>query len=291
MTQDAVRGRSFTFSHSATRGRVLPSIDLLADVLDPRLTYTRAGNLMYWANDGTLKQAAANVWPIEYVDGRKAGRHQPEPEATNYQVYGRAIAPADDTHVVRTTPMDPAAAGAPDGGAIARLPLDCDAYGFSQDIGGADLWPITLYTGHTAKWQRVVMPVTSTNSSRLRTWMGRNKANGPPVVYLTQGAYMSANDWTASYFHKAYDDTSFLGGLVQLERGKVATSPIITEGNATVARSAAALTIATMGARGCRVVFSNGDVEPYWFAAGATFTLPTSARNWAERYMARIEYF
>ncbi len=49
-------------------------IDLLAVTLDPRITYTGPAH-WYIAADGTLKQSAANEWPLEYAGGVVAGRH------------------------------------------------------------------------------------------------------------------------------------------------------------------------------------------------------------------------
>ncbi|HEY9568041.1 MAG TPA: hypothetical protein VIR38_08115, partial [Thalassobaculum sp.] len=58
--------------------------DLLADDLDPRITFTRASTKAYFDADGVLQFAASGVFPLDHrpITGRRRGR-LPEGAATN----------------------------------------------------------------------------------------------------------------------------------------------------------------------------------------------------------------
>ncbi|WP_199257204.1 hypothetical protein, partial [Pantoea sp. BAV 3049] len=126
------------------------------------------------------------------------GRHEPEPAATNLQPQSRATVLGDYIKTSGIDSLQVSQDGGPDGGAIALAPIECDVYAFSQDIGGAYLYPPTAYS-LTPGWQRIVFTVTSTARSALRLWFGRNSVNGAPAFWGTQGQ-MAAGTYTASFY-------------------------------------------------------------------------------------------
>ncbi|WP_158785155.1 hypothetical protein [Pantoea sp. BAV 3049] len=264
---------------------LLATIDLTAEALDPLVTFTGPAH-WFWNKSGLLELTTAQTWPLEYRDGVATGRHEPEPQATNLQPQSRASVLGN---YVKTSGLDEFLiddAGAPDGGAIGLVPVECDVYAMSQDNGGAYLFPQTKYARSTA-WQRIEFTVISTASSRLRVWIGRNSATGAPAVFLTQTAYAAAAGYAISFFTREGDGATFPAGFVQIEKGDFCTSPIVT-GDATATRTASSAIVNTTGARFITVSYSNGDQDTY-STPGSSYTLPVSQRNWGARYIQLIE--
>lgn len=262
-----------------------PAIDMTAPTLDPRITYTGPQHY-FWNSAGGIELCSDNEWPLEFRNGSKIGRHEPEPAAINLQPQSRATVPGDYVKMSGIDDFQTTATGGPDGGAIALLPISCDVYALSQDIGGAYLFPPTNYT-HTDDWQLIAFTVTSTTKSALRLWLGRNNAAGRPAFWLTPGI-LDAGTYTASFFTRSNNSDTFRAGFGQIESGSVATSPIVTA-NTTASRPAASVTVDTAGASSLTVTYSNGFSDTYATDEN-TFTLPTASRNWSERYITRIEF-
>lgn len=57
--------------------------------LDRRVTYTRAGAVSYIGQDGKIYQAAANLWPLEYLGA--IGRTEPESSKFNALLYSNGF--------------------------------------------------------------------------------------------------------------------------------------------------------------------------------------------------------
>ncbi|WP_158780611.1 hypothetical protein [Pantoea sp. BAV 3049] len=214
------------------------------------------------------------------------GRHEPEPAATNLQPQSRATMLGDYIKTSGIDSLQVSQNGGPDGGAIALAPIECDVYAFSQDIGGAYLYPPTAYN-LTPGWQRIVFTVTSTARSALRLWLGRNSVTGTPAFWGTQG-YLNAGTYTASFYVRSNDDSTFRVGFAQIEAGELATSPIVTT-DAQASLPAASAVVDTQVASSMTVHYNNGESDTY-ATPDDTFTIPPAQRNWGVRYMRRIEF-
>lgn len=273
-------------------------IDMTADTLDSRITYSGPAHY-YWNQSGLLALSAANQWPVEYRNGVRQGRHEPEPLINTWQVYNRGNntsgAPTNNVENPAGTMVNGVGLG-PDGGDIATLPLTADSYGISQDIGSIDHVPPTLYGSDlTNQWKRYAFTVTQTAASRMRTWLGRNQASGQPNEYLTQTGQLTARQWVFSWFAKLHptDNTRFLAGGVMIERENYpyATSPVFTLDQAQNTRAASSVTVAFQGgATGIRVYFTDGTTKDYAFSGNSPITLDMASSHWGTRYITKIEY-
>lgn len=252
------------------------TISLLASVLDPRLTYTGPAHF-YRTEYGQLALSAANEWPLEYVNGVAAGRHEPEPATTNLQAYSRGatvsdyLVKSDDFELVIDT------TGAPDGGAIGRIPVACNSYIISQDIDSVEHVHRTQYDALTDNWQRMTFAITATKKSRLRLRYGQSYSQSTPSIWQTQnsayGQWPDAGNYEISWFVKSGDGVTSPAGFAQLETGALCTSPIVNETTEKNSRAASAVAVNTAGYTSMRIAFSNGDSETHDIA-GETFNLP-----------------
>lgn len=290
-TVEPIRGvRAGGLTRIASRLGNLAPIDLTAADLDQRVTYTGPAHY-YWAQNGKLTLSAANEWPREWIDGTLRGRHEPEPAITNWQVLNRAD--VQSTNVVGDQ-LTRDATGAPDGGAIGRMPVAADSYTVTQDINNVTLVPLTAYNLTAGKWSRIANPGTNTASGKIRLWLGRNAANGQPALYLTQGGNLAVRDWVFSWFAKGSEDgQTFATGFGQIERENYpfATSPVINETTAYTSRAASAVTVAKQqGATGIVVYYTDGTNKAYSFGAATSVTLSMAGAHWSARYISRIEY-
>lgn len=270
----------------------IPQIDLTAATLDSRVTYTGPAHY-YWAQNGLMALSQANVWPVEYRNGVAVGRHEPEPAITNWQVLNRAN--VESANVVKSSDFTLIndATGAPDGGAIGRLPKTADSYWLSQDVGSVSLINITPYN-FVAGWSRIVNAVASTQSSKIRSWLGRNGANGTPNLFQTQGANLAVRSWVFSWFVRPNEDgTTFAAGLTQIERENYpfATSPVINESTSFGTRAASSVTVAKVGlANNLRVYFTDGTTAVYSFGSNNSITLNMAGANWGTRFITKMVY-
>lgn len=286
-------GLGGAFTIGATTGGMSP-INMQAANLDPRVQYTGPAHY-YWAQGGGISKSADNVWPLEYRNGVLMGRHEPEPASTNYQVRNRAN--AESANVVKSANLnwviDPTAG--PDGGSAARVPVMMDSYLVSQDNGGDQLVPLTMYS-LTNAWTRLQFSITNTQASRIRTWLGRTSTSqdGSPFLYLTQGGNLAIRNWVFSWFARNNSDgTTFTPTLVQVEydNAPYATSPIINEAGDVGTRAASNVVVTKQGdATGIVVYFSDGSNQAYSFGAASSVTLDKAKSHWGTRYITRIEY-
>lgn len=260
------------------------TIDLKAATLSSRISYDGPAHF-YWARSGLLALSAVNAWPLEYRDGFAVGRHEPEREATNVQGQSRAtvigdfVKESDDFTLMVSN-------GGPDGGPIANIPVGASSYAFSQDIDGPYLLPETRHQ-LTDNWKRTAFTLKSLKYSRLRLWLGRNKELSTPAFWLTQRAYLSAQQYAVSFFAKNGDGKTFPVGFGQIEAGTVSTSPIIT-GDGPETRPASSVTVDVRGYGEIEIAYSDG-TSTTAKTAGDYFTIPTATRNWGERYMTTIK--
>lgn len=62
-------------------------IDLTSEVRDSQQRYYCNSPRAYYVADGLIHFAVPNEWSNEYRDGVTVGRHEPEPQQTNYVIY------------------------------------------------------------------------------------------------------------------------------------------------------------------------------------------------------------
>jgi hypothetical protein len=128
------------------------------------------------------------------------------------------------------------------------------------------------------------MSGTTLANTTVRTYIAR-RDSANYCYALSQK--VPAGDVTAS-FYRWVTSAGIAVGLVQVEGGKLTTSPIITGAGKTNTRPASSATVDVTGYKTLRMMFSNGDTETYRLS-GDTFTIPTAKYNWGTRYISSIE--
>ncbi|QDH49642.1 hypothetical protein KYLE_21 [Pantoea phage Kyle] len=241
-----------------------------------------------------MKTSATNQWPVEYRNGVAVGRHQPEPASTNYQPSGRGNVASAYVVVGTGAGFAADATGGPDGGAIGTVNTDGANYLISQDVNGIVMAPYTAYDANPA-WQRKVAKYTSQNLSRIRHRLSNpNEANF--YLYLTQNSsypsgWLAAGDWTSSWFYQTINNRLKLG-MLQIEPGKLATSPfIIEDASLTKVRAASSATVTKVAdATGVKFNFSDGSSKTASFGSSNSVTVPLADADWGVKYITTIEY-
>lgn len=274
-------------------GYDLSDIDLTTATLDGRVRFACDSTRLYWSEDGTLKTAAANVWPLEYSisTGLAVGRTPPEPQATNYQLNSRgnvaeSVTANGSASFITDAGTTITTAVGPDGGAIGEAPNAFTLYGVYNATAGA--WLVNA-TGSAPgdSWERVALPFTLSAAGVLRTYNAR--ASSSSYLYALTATAIAAGSVVASFFRKMDATTGVISGLVQVEQGSFATSPIITEGTG-VTRAAAFAYVLTQNASGMTVTYSDGTSESFTFSGEYQYPLPNPSAHWGERYITKVAY-
>ena len=260
-------------------------IDLTTSQLDSRLAYTGPAH-SYLGPGGKLLASAANEWPLEYVNGIAAGRHEPEPAATNYVPgveYGKISrgGTTDDwnygsaaTPVIAPSDLGPAASTTTDTGVLTAV--------YSE--GASGFIAPTLDGGSPAEWSRITRQFTNAGTATLRWYVSRVDSND---YLFARCNNVPAGQFTASVYRKVTAN-GLLSAAAQLEPGSLATSPVISAAGVQGKRSASSVTVQVAGYSSILLNFSDGTSVTHQIA-GDTFTLPASTRSWGERYIQRIE--
>lgn len=256
--------------------REIYTIDMTALDLDPRITYTGPAHL-YFDFEGQLSVAAVNEWPISGGNLNIYGRHEPEPAAVNYQ-RGEITAP----DYVESAGTVSSGIDGPNGLGVMRL--------FAPDRVGA-----ALYDNAAAEWlvdafipDGVLTRVTMTGKTQAETTVRTYVARRDSANYcygLSQ--QIPAGDVTAS-FYRWVRPGGVAVGLVQVESGRLATSPIIAAHGETGSRTASAATVDVAGYKTIRILFRGGESETYQLT-GDVFSIPAAKRHWGSRYISSIE--
>ncbi|WP_276851023.1 phage head spike fiber domain-containing protein [Enterobacter oligotrophicus] len=261
----------------------LRDIDLTTAELDSRVTYIRPGNLHYYAADGTIQQIGDDTWPLEYRDGVAAGRHEPEPQATNLKIGSRA--PDAALYLLAKT------------GSTALSPAGIDEL-------------IEYKTTSTTATPALVTDITLAESSQLTiSVFGRNGTAEMTVRKEGASSFASfTNEFTRSVLVTDYDATATrnrysvffprtLGVIgyiwhMQFETGGIATSPIITGISAATRAAAFASVRIFNGATGLKITYNDGTDTTITFTGDEDgyCQLPQSSRDWGTRYITRIGY-
>ncbi|NDJ59433.1 hypothetical protein GWD52_21100 [Enterobacteriaceae bacterium 4M9] len=265
-------------------------IDFTAVKQDGRVLYSRPGNLSFIARSGLIEQAPDNVWPLEYKNGVAVGRHEPEPQRTNpildsrvtgtgWRAYnadikGTTIAPDGEQ-----TKLIIKSVATADGGMYQtrvllglEFPITLSVYGkskgvfqvYAENTGAAN--QITFRTAVEWQYAAKTIPAGAANANY----------NGTVVVYSNSETLLG---------------DAFAGWSVQAETGTFATSPILTStAGATRAEPIAQIQNPGGQATAIRVHYTDGTYTDVSSVNGADFDIPKSTRQWATRYITRVQY-
>lgn len=264
---------------NASAGETL-TIDMTAAELDPRITYTGPAH-RYVDFEGVLQVAAKNEWPLSGGNLNVYGRHEPEPEATNYQGASQGEDISGPDYVSSVNTASTVIEGANGIGAMQLF--DASRSKAALYDNGDAKWLVTEFEPSVAL-TRVTMSGTTSSDTTIRTYIARRDSANYCYALSQQ---VPAGDVTAS-FYRWVRSAGIAVGLIQVESGKLATSPIITEAGKSNTRPASSATVDVTGYKTLRMIFSNGDTETYRMS-GDTFTIPTAKYNWGTRFISSIE--
>lgn len=262
---------------TSSAGRLV--IDLTSTSLHPRVTYQ--GPAHYYRNaDGLLVLSAENDWPLEYIDGVAAGRHEPEPAAENYQ--GSSLISSLSSDFVATSTAVAGSVTGPTGADVVSLRSDF----LKTALYGNSSWLVAeYYPGITDQYQRVIMSSELASVAQVRTYIGRWDSSNYCYALSQE---IPAGPVTASLYRAQSNSTSGVGvSLVSVEVGNLVTSPIITMTGQTATRLASSVTINTSGYASIVITF-NDDSEVSLATTGSTTMLPVATEHWGTRFIEKI---
>lgn len=268
----------------------LSDIDFTAAKLDRRVLYSRPGNLSFIAQNGAIEQASANVWPLEFKNGNAVGRHEPEPQRTNpiidsrvtgsgWRAYNADITGTTTAPDGSQTKLIVKSVATSDGGMYQtralfglEFPITLSAYGksagvfgiYAENTGAAN----QIIFRNAADWQYATktIPADAANANY----------NGTVVIYSNSETLLG---------------DEFAGWSVQAETGEFATSPILTStAGATRAEPIAQIKNPGGQATAIRIHYTDGTYTDVMSTNGADFDIPKSTRQWATRYITRVQY-
>lgn|GEM_PF-933160 len=275
-------------------------INLTSSSVDPRVKYTGPAHA-YLSSSGLIATSAENEWPLEYVNGVAIGRHEPEPAATN--LYGSITLEN-----------------------MTSLP-GSDGFTEYRESGSGSVFHRTQFRTSGAlsgniTYSLMLMHRGRNNLAFRAGFLGNTfqniGINNRQIGYVGSGylsastkivsdeafifraafPYFGANNGLLTSATSVTDDSvptgiadtsaGFSAAYPQAETGTLATSPIISAAGAQGTRSASSVTVNTNNISSLKVVYSDGTSDTYQ-TTGNSFSLPAASKNWAERYIQRIE--
>lgn len=258
-------------------------IDFTAATLDPRVSYTGPAH-SYIGADGAIKQSAANAWPLEYVDGVVAGRHEPEKASTNYMpstnfeslggvgsnkdwIYAGTVTSEDSTLGVKALLA---------GATSVLTGVYSEATG--NFIAAAEAGPTP------AKWTLIKRTFNNARAAVLRWYPARLDS----TVYLYgRTASVPVGDMVASVM-RMVTANNVQSAITQVEPGSIVTSPIINGEGVSGSRAAASAVINEPLATGATVTFSDGTTTTLTASSGK-IAIPIATLDWRKRFIKQIE--
>lgn len=268
----------------------LSDIDLTSAVTDSRLVYACASEHAYFAADGTIQYAAQNVWPLEYRDGVPVGRHEPEPESTNYM---NLLHPEQMKQFVASGALTVDAADS-------MLGLSTVSAHFKTNSDSTAAYAVFgVGSGQQAPHAAGVVSVYISVESPQPFICYTNNVGQIVPTQLTAGLQKfifresKAMDYAVMGLrHALADYTALLCGF-QFEPGQFVTSPI-RAGEQAITRAAATASVKNPGgiATSISVHYSdNTTIDLDFPGDGSEISIPKSVADWGTRYITRIKYF
>ncbi|QGZ16281.1 hypothetical protein Hena1_01160 [Erwinia phage Hena1] len=268
---------------------ILP-IDLTSPTLDSRVTYTGPVHA-FMQQAGTIGVSAANSWPLEYVNGIVAGRHMPEPAATNLVTdteFANVSNASANTPWVTNIGATADVVNGINGRPARRTNIDWTRFGVYQ-VGGTAKW-LNLDTVVPAQqdfgtYNRHYYDATPDAAGIVRYYTSRRDT----ANYLYYQAQSLANTkYLYSVFRAKDTSSGIIQSLPQIEAGSLVTSPINSTANG-VTRAESNVSIDTQGASGVKLKFNDGSELAYTNVSNP-FVLPKATTNWGTRYLTGIEF-
>lgn len=291
----------------------LTDIDMTATALNARAKLQIESHHAYYTEDGTLQYAPPNAWPQEFIDGVAVGRHEPEPQATNYVPHSNDLSKAAIYADISVAQSGTNWRGLP--GYLLSGPYSYSFAGIATftavagqhytlsviaDLSTAQQLRFEFNRSSTARRSYVF---TSTKALESGTDDGNVVTlHGYKITQLSDGVYRFSA--TASFattgliklnigVNKQDATPAAIVYFCQAEDGDIATSPIMTTG-APATRAAGFGRIRVYpGLTGLRISYTDGTTDTITLPpeAGDWYQLPFSSRDWGARYIQRISYF
>lgn len=320
---DILRFHSYNIPHTEAEIEAtnpVSPIRLDDSTLDRRVTYTRAGAVSYIGQDGKIYQAAANLWPLEYLGA--IGRTEPESSKFNALLYSNGFT---NSAWSKSAVNVSTGFAAPDGSTNACKIVPSAASGI-HEIAQSER--STLTTGDTFTTSIFVKAVEA-SILQIRWTSGATGTNRSYQNFDISNLTMSGNALSASiipigngWFRcsatvvitgaaTANKDVGFgvlqtlsqgrrptytgngIDGLLvwgaQVEIGSVASSQINTT-TAIATRPTASASIPANGSSGLKVTYSTGETATLSFGSASSIALPAASQPWGTRYITGIEY-
>ncbi|WP_209445936.1 phage head spike fiber domain-containing protein [Enterobacter genomosp. S] len=271
-------------------GNDLSDIDLTSETLDPRLKFQCVSQHAYYASDGSIKFAAPDIWPLEYRDGVAVGRHEPEPQSTNYML---------NTATPELLKTALSRGGTISARRLAQSGLPTAEYTFYTPSALSECYSLIGGQGGQGEGDSVYSVFVRTDQENKQIVMYADSAVEHPRYPITSSLTRLVLKKTATGAHgfswlglRSLADTliASVSGY-QVEKGTFVTSPIVT-GATAATRAAAFVFIKNPGgiATSCRVHYSDGTTSTLDFAGAEEVQLAQAAADWGARYIQRIEY-
>lgn len=271
-----------TFGARASAIPFVSMIDFTADTLDSRVIMSAPAH-SYVAKDGTVKQSAANQWPLEYnLSGSILGRHEPERASRNYM---------PDTEFIDLVSQWVISGGA-------TVTTQSGSLGHTAVITHGSSNKTALYSeqanafiaaeadsGTASAWTDIVRKATLSNASVLRWYVARASAS---LYFYGKTASVPAGSVVASAFKKYNAGSSVDVTIAQVETGSNRTSPILNGSGETNSRSAMSAYIDEPRATGAIVTFNNGDTLNLT-ASNGRINIPVTTLDWRARFITKLE--
>lgn len=294
-----------------------PPIDMQASVLDSRIEYT-GPSVNYLNSSGLLVPSAVNEWPVVYVGGYAVGRVPPESSSSNLMSYSDRLDNAAWTKTRLTVAANAATSPYGDVSAEKLIPTNVSGTHILQQ-GVSPL-------GSTAYVLSAFVKAGEYSKALIQFGVFANQVASNPVRFdMGTGAIISASDYSRCGFvnlsngwYRVWtkittipaptminpsvyplDNTGSdtftgdgVGGIyasgLQVEKGDISSSPILTVATA-VSRTDASAKVRTNKATSIKITYSDASTTNVAAVQGYA-TIPQADSAWGSKYLTRIDF-
>lgn len=300
-----------------TPGTDFSDVDLAAEALDSRITYSRAGSLNFWGKKGLLQRAKADVWPLEYQSGVAAGRHEPEPQATNLLAYSSNFNAWTKSGITVTQNATESITGEKTASMLTATAVSYSRVFVTPRLtAGQNTLTLIVKPGKTHYLHGTFEDLTTTNTMRFYADLDslecsvvvvRGTITGTVSAVKIVGGWVQivlhANAPADSGYYVFFGPSNAAGAVAatvgdtiyaafaQLEAGALNTSLIETNG-AAATRAAAFAMVSNPGglATAVREQLTDGKSVNVSFTAVDNAALSGAKSAWGARYIKRVEF-